>query len=69
MEVVLNAAQRAAVSWYFDEANTEGEEWPLNEPVQIDVRGGQLIINGAYLHSDANWSTYGEPAEVLDRTY
>lgn len=65
MEVVLNAAQRAAVSWYFSEDNTEGDEWPLDSPVQIDVRGGQLLINDIYLHSDAEWATYPEPAEVI----
>lgn len=62
MKIVLNEAQREAVSFYFSSENEEGEPWPLTEPVDIDVRDGQLVFNDCYLHSDGEWATYAEPS-------
>lgn len=58
--VVLNERQRGAVSWYFDPDNEDGEPWPLDEPVYVDVVDGQLVLNDCYLHSDGEWATYSE---------
>lgn len=58
MEVILNPKQREAVSWYFNPENHDGEEWPLNEPVQIEVDRGELVLGGAYLHEDGEWATF-----------
>lgn len=63
MQVTLNAAQRDAVSFYFSGDNHEGEPWPLDEPVDIEVIDGQLVINTVYLHADGNWATWVEPVE------
>lgn len=63
MKVVLNTMQRNAVSWYFNEENTEGDPWPLNEPVEIEVIEGQLVLNSGYLHRDGEWATF---PEILD---
>lgn len=60
MKIVLNEIQRAAVSWYFDPANYEGEPWPLDEPVEIDVRNGELYLGGCYLHPDGEWAMFSE---------
>jgi hypothetical protein len=57
MQVVLNEAQRGAVSWYFDPDNEDGEPWPLDEPVEIEVVGEELTLNGVFLHPDGEWGT------------
>lgn len=60
MKVVLNEAQRFAVTWYFNPFNNDGEPWPLDEPVDIDVFQGQLVLNGTYLHKSGEWATFPE---------
>ncbi len=64
MQLVLNEAQREAVSWYFNPDNDAGEPWPLDEPVDVDVAVGTLVLNGGYLHADGTWATYEEEEGV-----
>jgi len=60
MQVILNEAQREAVSFYFSPDNHEGEAWPVNEPCTIEVLNGELVINDTYLHTDGEWATFPE---------
>lgn len=62
MDVVLNEAQRAALSFYFSLENQEGEPMPLDEPYTIEVHNGQLVVNYAYLHTDGEWATFPQPS-------
>lgn len=58
-QLILNAAQCEALSWYFDSENEEGgDQWHYGEPVDIEVDRGILVINGAYLHKNGEWATF-----------
>lgn len=59
-DVKLNEAQRRSVGWYFDTDNKDGEPWPLEDPVEIGVDRGQLVINLCYLHTNGSWATFHE---------
>lgn len=61
MKIVLNEVQRAALSYYFDPDNDEGDPLPLDEPIQFKKIFGQLYMNGAYLHGDGEWATFPDP--------
>jgi hypothetical protein len=55
-DVILNVVQRDALSWYFNNDNHDGDDWPLADPVSIVVRDGLLCVGGCWLWSDGEWS-------------
>lgn len=59
MRITLNEAQRAALSAYFDDdfAATHGAQ-VVGDPDEFDVEvtPGGLVINGASLDDDGEWS-------------
>lgn len=56
----LNAAQQASLHILLDPANPFDTD--AGADVEVDIVGGQLVVNGAYLHSDGEWATYPESA-------
>lgn len=56
--VILNAAQREALSWFFNPDNDEGEPFIEGEAIDFKVDKGIPFVCGAYLWPDGEWATY-----------
>lgn len=50
----LNRRQQDALRLFFDVPAD------YSDTIEVRVEGGQLVVDGAYLHSDGEWATYPE---------
>lgn len=57
-DVILNAAQREALSWFFNPDNQEGEPFIEGGAIEFRVERGIAFVCGAYLWPDGEWGSY-----------
>jgi hypothetical protein len=72
IKAALNLAQREALAHWMEQGTQgvpiEGEEYPVQDPIEFGEENGQFTLNGVFLHSDGEWATFPEAAQATTYT-